>query len=198
MADRMFSLRALTVASLLLALVGSACGGAAQNAKVTPITPQQERVFDHGVDFIAALEGLEGRWREEWDRDLAERIGGADFIGVVRINTLLTETDPEQRVTHRLVANVKRALLGHAKDLDLRVAEGQPAFPTVHDNLARIQSREFLVYVKWYTDSNGDTAAHFHLSPASAAVIAETERGLALREKGESPARQERVIVHTN
>src|SRR5690242_6455327 len=91
-----------------LTLHATGCGGAAKQAKVTPTTPEQERVFEHGVDFVAALEGLEGRWREDWDRDLSERLTGADFVGIILVNTLLTETDPEQRVTHRLVASIKR------------------------------------------------------------------------------------------
>jgi hypothetical protein len=183
---------------LCAALLVAACGGAAKPASVTPTTPEQERVFEHGVDFVAALEGLEGRWRDDWDRDLQLRVGGADFIGIVLINTLLTETDPEQRVTHRLVASIKRSLYGQAKDVELRVSEGQPGFTTVHDNLQRIESREFLVYVKWYVDADGERAAHFHLSPASEVIVTETERSVTLRSGGETPQPQERVVVHNN
>ena len=180
------------------ALAVAGCGGASKQTKVTPTTAEQERVFEHGVDFVAALEGLEGRWREDWDRDLSERLNGADFVGIILVNTLLTETNPEQRVTHRLVASIKRELYGSARDLELRVSEGQVGFPTIHDNLQRIESREFVVYVKWYVDTDGDRAAHFHLSPASEVIVAETERGLAQRSKGETPHAQERVIVHNN
>jgi hypothetical protein len=194
--------RWLALAGALLLSAGSlaACAGTAKNVKVTPTTAEQERVFDHGVDFVAALEGLEGRWREDWDRDLQERIGGADYIGVVHIDTLLTETNPEQRVTHGLNASVERSLYGEAKDLQLRVSEGQPGFATVHDNLQRVESRDFVVYVKWYRDADGDRAAHFHLSPASDVIVAETERGVGLRSTagGDKPAAQERVIVHNN
>jgi hypothetical protein len=185
---------ALTACGLTL----NACGGAAKQTKVTPTTPEQERVFEHGVDFVATLEGLEGRWREGWDRDLYERVGGADYIGVVHIDAVLTGTDPEQRITHRLGTRIKRSLHGDTKELQLRVREGQPGFGSVHDNLQRIQARDFVAYVKWYVDSDGERAAHFHLSPASEAIVTETERAVALRGKGVSTPPKERVVVHNN
>jgi hypothetical protein len=193
----------LAVSSLCLAFVVSGglggCGGADKRVAYTPATPTQLRVFDHGVDFVAALEGIEGRWREDWDRDLQERVGGADFIGVVRVDTLLTETDPEQVVTHRLVCRVLRTVSGQAnKSLDLRVREGEAGFSTIHDNLSRIQAREFLAYVKWHREADGSPAAHFHLSPASEAVVGETERVLALRKGADDEHEGDRTIVHTH
>lgn len=185
-----------TAACLCFAL---GCGGASRNVQYAPMTAEQQRVFDHGVDFVAALEGLEGRWREEWDRDLAERAGGADYIGIIGVHSLLTETDPEQRVTHRLVADVQRSLYGDpGKDLELRVTEGQPGFTSVHENLPRIESREFVVYVKWYRDEDGERAAHFHLSPASDVIIRETETAVSLRGTSGSEGPEERVVVHNN
>ena len=184
---------------LLALLALGACGGkSSARLQYGQITPQQERVFEHGVDFVAALEGLEGRWRDDWDRDLQERVSGADFIGMVRVKTLLTETDPEQRVTHRLVGTIERTLVGDAdKELELRVREGQPGFPTVHDNLQRIQDRSFVAFVKWYRDDAGARAAHFHLSPASEVIVSETESMVARKKKAPSES-GERVIVHTN
>lgn len=185
------------VASVLLA---GACGAKAPaNVEYTQATPEQERVFDHGVDFVAALEGLEGRWRDDWDRDLQERVAGADFIGTIKVKTLLTETDPEQRVTHRLVGHVARTLSGKADgELELRVREGQPGFQTVHDNLQRIQDRDFVAFVKWYRDDVGERAAHFHLSPASDVIVSETESTVAIKKKAPSSGSGEQVIVHTN
>jgi hypothetical protein len=192
------SLLARCVLALLVALT-TACGGSGPKVAYTPVTPEQERVFGHGVDFVAALEGLEGKWREDYDRDLQERVAGADFIGVVRVGTLLTETDPEQRVTHRLVGPVKRTIAGQElKELELRVREGQSGFPTIHDNLQRIDSREFVVFVKWYLDDQGERAAHFHLSPASEQIVAATESTTILAKKAPSQNSAERTIVHNN
>jgi hypothetical protein len=175
------------------------CGGAAKKANYTPATPEQLRVFEHGVDFVAALEGIEGRWREDWDRELQERVGGADFIGLVLIETLLTETDPEQVVTHRLVGRVTRTLVGDAgKTLELSVREGDVGFPTIHDNVTRIQAREFLAYVKWYRDDVGERAAHFHLSPNSEPVVSETEKVVGIRKASTGKESEGRTIVYTN
>lgn len=185
---------------LIGALCLAACGGASKQTPFTPATPEQVRVFEHGVDFVAALEGIEGRWRDDWDRDLQERVGGADFIGTVRVDTLLTGTDPEQAVTHRLVGKVTRTIYGDAgKSIELRTREGEPGFTTIHDNLTRIQAREFLVFAKWYLDDSGERAAHFHLSPASEPVIGETEKVVSLRGKGShtDEAAGGRTIVHT-
>ena len=177
----------------------AACGGGAQTINYTPSTPEQLRVFDHGVDFVAALEGLEGRWRQDWDRDLQERVGGADYIGVVRIETLLSETDPEQVVTHRLVGRVQRTILGDAdKTVELRVREDEVGFPTIHDNVSRIQAKEFLLFAKWFADDNGQRAAHFHMAPASEAVVSEAEKIVGLRKRESTDAQGGRTIVHTN
>jgi hypothetical protein len=185
--------------SIALLLLAGACGGKAQSkVQYAEATPEQERVFEHGVDFVAALEGLEGRWRDDWDRDLQERVASADFIGTVKVKTLLTETDPEQRVTYRLVATVDRTLVGDAgKEVELRVRQGQPGFPSVHDNLQRIQDRRFIAFVRWYGDDVGEKAAHFHLSPASEVIVSQTESTVALKKKLPSQS-TERVIVHTN
>ena len=185
---------------MALLLGFAACGGrSSANVQYTASSPEQERAFEHGVDFIAALEGIEGRWRNDWEHDLQVRVASADFIGTVKVKTLLTETDPEQRVTHRLVGTVERTLSGDAgKEVELRVREGQLGFATVHDNLQRIQDRSFVAFVKWYRDDAGEKAAHFHLSPASEAIITQTERTVAIKGKVPQSSTGERVIVHTN
>jgi hypothetical protein len=127
-------------------------------------------------------------------------VGAADFIGTIHVQTLLTETDPEQVVTHRLVGHVTRTILGdEEKTVELRVRESDKGFPTVHDNLTRIQSRDFLAYVKWYKDDAGERAAHFHLSPASEPVVSETEKVAGIRKNTKTQeAEGGRTIVHTH
>jgi hypothetical protein len=190
----------LVVVCCACALLLAACGGSAKKVNYTPTTPEQLRVFEHGVDFVAALEGIEGRWRDDWDRELQERVGAADFIGTIHVQTLLTETDPEQVVTHRLVGRVTRTILGNEeKTVELRVRESDKGFSTVHDNLTRIQSRDFLAYVKWYKDDVGERAAHFHLSPASEPVVSETEKVVGIRkDTSTQEAEGGRTIVHTH
>jgi hypothetical protein len=197
--QRLHGLRApLLALSLALPLV--ACAGSSPKVNYAAPTPEQERVFEHGVDFVAALEGLEGRWRDDYEKDLQERVAGSDFIGVVKVGTMLTETDPEQRVTYRLVGTIKRTIAGtDLKDLELRVRQGQLGFPTIQENLQRLEQREFVVFVKWYQDDQGERAAHFHLSPASEQIVSATESSAMLAKKaptGSAPAG--RTVVHNN
>lgn len=181
-----------------LTLCLSACASAPQTVPNTPLTPDESRVYEHGVDFIATLEGLEGRWRDEWNRDLDVRVGSSDAIAVVTVRTLRTDIDPEQRVTHRIFATVDRVIAGdtRGKEIEMSVRQGVPGFPSVNDNLARVEGGQFVAYLKWFRAEGGNVAAHWHLSPASAQVLAETEGAVArTNEGGESG---ERTIVHNN
>ncbi len=184
----------------LLGLHG--CGASqAKDVATTPLTADEARVYEHGVDFIATLGGLEGRWRDDWDKDLDIRIGSADAIAIVTVKTVRTDTDPEQRVTHRLFATVDRKILGElpGKEIELAVREGAPGFMSVNDNLARLQSQPFVAYLKWYEEDGGRTAAHWHLSPASSEIVAETEHDAALRRGGQGDGKTPgRVVVHNN
>src|SRR5688500_14437220 len=97
------------VGSLLLVL---ACGGSSAAPKTAPpLTEEQSKSFEDGIDFVASLEGIEGKWRDEWDKELQVRVGSADLIALVTVRTLRTDTDPEQKVTHRLHARVDRELV---------------------------------------------------------------------------------------
>jgi hypothetical protein len=173
------------------------CGGAqTSSAPSPPLPPEQARVFDQGVDFIGRLAGLEGRWREEWDQDLATRVAAADVIAVVRIKTVRTDIDPERRSTHRLVASVEREIAGKApREIELAVRQDAAGFAGVDANLARLQTDSYIAFVKWFTTTTGARAAHFHLSPASDEVLLETEAVVA--GAGDEP-RPARVHVHTH
>jgi hypothetical protein len=163
-----------------------------------PLTAEAARAFDHGVDFVAALGGLEGRWRSEYDADLDQRAGTADLIAIVTIDTVHSDTDPEQRVNHRLVGPVTRVIYGsEVKELELTSHEDDPGYDTVHDSVARFPQQSFIAYVKWYRDVDGSRAAHFHLSPAAEEIISQTESRVALRD-GAKPTSGEQVIVHNN
>jgi hypothetical protein len=55
--------------------------------------------------------------------------------------------------------------------VDLRVSEGEIGFNTVRSSAARIQSREWLMFVRWYDDVDGHARAHWHLTPATPHAI---------------------------
>jgi hypothetical protein len=187
-------MRHVLAASLLL--LTAACGGAQTTAVVAPLTPEQIRAFDHGVDFVTTLEGMEGRWRDDWDRDLQVRVASADLIAAVTVRTLRTDTDPMQRVTYRLVAHVDRELVGgqHDKELELAVHEGQAGYLSVRENMSRIADKQYVAYVKRGSLGESD----WHLSHASDQVLTETESKITQLLRAPKKDSSERVIVHTN
>lgn len=185
----------LLSAALLLCL---GCAG----SKPTNTTPQQlsaedARLFEQGVDFIAKLDGLDGRWRDEWDRDLHQRVAASDLVAVVTVRTLRTDTDPEKRVTHRIVAHVDRPILGTppSEEIELPVREGAAGFASVDQAAPRLPEQQFVAYVKWLMGEAGRPVAYFHLSPASEPVVAMTEAS-ATQLSPDKPG--DRVIVHTH
>jgi hypothetical protein len=173
-----------------------ACGGAKQNQKQsTPLTPEQTAAYDHGVDFVTTLEGIEGRWRDDWERDLSVRVASSDLIALVTIRTLRTDTDPEQRVTYRLLGSIDRELVGKAagNEVELMVRADQLGFTSVHQNQGRLANQQFVAYVK----SGGEGVLHWHLAPASEQVLTETE-GKISQLAGTPKGTGERTVVHTN
>lgn len=176
-----------------------ACGASAPPARVSsPFTAEDAEIFDDGIDFVAAPAGLEGAWHEDWREDLERRVGMADLIAIITVDTIRTDVDLERRETVRLLASVDDELVGEAPgdELQLITREGQPGFGTVQGNDRRILNQPFVAYVKWYTDSAGEVRPHWHLAPATAQVVEET-RSLVetLRTAPENRVRR-KVIIH--
>jgi hypothetical protein len=180
----MFS-RVWHFARLTSALLVGAMGCASGPGHVSdaPLSSEEERLFEHGVDFVGRVAGLEGRWRMDYDHDLEQRVASADLIAIVNVRKSRTDRDPEQHVIHRLYGDVERTLRGVAPsaEIELLVRQGEPGFRSIDDNLTRLQDARLVVYVKWYETERG-VAGHFHLSPASDDVVQETEARLALRQ----------------
>lgn len=175
-----------------------ACGGSKPRTEVAgpPLSIEQQKVFDDGVDFVAILEGLEGRWLDDWTKDLSTRVQDADLIALVTVRTLRTDTDPQQRVTYRLNAEVTKILVGDhpkGKELELAVDPDDAGFPTVHQNLGRIVDQSFIAYVK-----RAPERPRWHLSPASDAIVLQTQAQITALARAPDKAPGERVIVHTN
>ena len=188
-------MRSMIVLCLLaVGVCSGACGGVQSRSQLPPLTAEQARAFDNGVDFIASLEGIEGRWRDDWEHDLTARVTGADRIALVTVRTLRTDTDPQQQVTYRLQAVVDEDVAGKgARELELTVPAGAAGFGTIHDNTTRIPDKQYVVYLR-----AADAGDRFHLSAASDPVVVETRRKIT--DLGRDPNKNsgERVIVHTN
>lgn len=185
---------------VLLAIPASwACGGGGTEVHLTPFTAEQREVFEDGVDFVADPQGLEGRWREDWTRDLDRRVTWADVIAIVTVRTMRTDTDPNQRTTFRLMAEIGRSLLGDAPpDVEMVVRQDSMGFDTVDGNHRQILDTEFIAFLKWYENENGDVKPHWHLSPSSDPVVSRTE--YLIERRRDIPRRRDNVrtttIVH--
>ncbi|HEX5656883.1 MAG TPA: hypothetical protein VFX59_06795, partial [Polyangiales bacterium] len=180
----------------VLCLTACAKGTPDPVAPVAPLTPAQVQAFDRGIDFVATLQGLEGRWRDDWDRDLQTRVGAASLVALVTVRTLRTDTSPEQQVTYRLVAQVDRELVGKPKrgqELELAVSADELGFSSVHENIGRIADHQYVAYVM-----AGPEGSSWHLSPASAEVVSETESVISQLDRGMKQNAGEQVIVRTN
>lgn len=181
---------------------GAGCskGTTGPSTTAAQLSAEHAQLFEQGVDFIAKLDGLDGRWREDWERDLQRRVEAADLVAEVVVRTLRTDTDPEQRVTHRIVVHVDRVIRGQepSSELELAVREGALGFASVDQAVRRLPEQRFVAFVKWARGEEAfEPVPYFHLSPASEQVLAETE-GWVTRLQEQAGAPSARVIVHTH
>jgi len=186
----------------LLVCIGLAagCGGSYEPAVVTsPFTEEQAQVFEDGLDYVNDPTALEGRWREDWSRELQSRVSWADFIGVIHIQTLRTDTTPDHEVTYRLIGTVERSLLGEppAEEVSLVVREGGAGFESVRNNERRVLNQNFVAFIKWYQGDNEEILPHWHLSPGTEPVLDRTQWLIRHRRAEDSDTDEDdrRVIV---
>jgi hypothetical protein len=188
----------LRLLSLSLAGLGlAACGASVPAVRVTsPTTPAELRVFDHGVDLVDDPEILAGQWRESWGEELQTRVGGSDVIELVRVNSAQATRIPDRGASYRLDIEPDRALFGEAVDVDLLSTEGEGGYVSVDRNQTRLLSTDFVLFIKWYQAEDGTIAAHWHLSPATPAVVQRitflVDRRVAV------PVSQQRRTVYEN
>lgn len=170
------------VTSLLLA----ACAGKSATTPARPSSPFTEtdlKLFDDGVDLVADPDGLAGRWSDDWNLEMRDRVGRSDLIALVDVNTVLSDTSPEARTTHRLVVTVDKSFKGKppASELNLSTADTAVGFPTVDANKGRLLHMRLLALLKWVEQPDGSVTSHFHLASGSdkvvSRVIAHIDRG---------------------
>jgi hypothetical protein len=198
---RSFSAFALSL-SLVLVAAGAGTAGLVTGCSPTsrqirpssPFTPGLARYFDDAVDYVQSADGLGGRLADDWNSQMDGLSRYSDLIGVVRIETVVQGTNPDGSRSYRLAAAVAERVKGEAPEdghVSLHVSEGQTGFNTVDGKEARLQSGRYLLFVKWYSDSSGQVAAHWHLTPFTDALMARVRRasGLEAAQLGE-----ERVV----
>jgi hypothetical protein len=170
--------RTISPTTLVAALLGAvvACGGASA-VNVTPTTPEQRRVLDHGVDFVEDPEVLEGQWRQDWSRELELRISAADIVAIVDVLSIQTSRIPDQGNAIRVHVRRQRALLPSdpPEEFDLVVPEGEGGYNLVYRNQPRLLRGQHVLFAKWYRDDQQALQLHWHLSPATDPVVRRVE-----------------------
>jgi hypothetical protein len=153
-------------------LVAGACGGSAQQIRVTsPFTEEHATAFENGVDYIDNPTVLQGSWRASWEDDIDRRVSLADAIALVTVTTLRHDVDLDRRETYRLIAHVDQRRYGVSPDeVALTVRQGDAGFDTVRGNEGRLLNQRFVAFLKW-VEEEGRVVARWHLSPASERVV---------------------------
>lgn len=174
-------------------VLAAGCAAPAEGIRVSsPFTPRDAELFDDAADFLKDATGLDGAWAEGWKNDLHGRSKGADVVAVVKINTIISDVDLQQRQGVRLMPSAVRALRGTLPpETGLRVSQGRPGFVSVDHNRTQLMDGTMVLFVKWYEAEDKSIAAHWHLSPASEQVMSEVEEALGMKEKGSS-----HIVIH--
>lgn len=183
---------------LVLAFVLSACGGSSEEVvQGAPLTSEEAVFFENGVDFVADPEALEGQWREDWSRELDQRVRRSDVMAYIEVTTLRTDVDLDRRTTYRLFVSAEQELLGEVpEDLMLRSKQGDGGYGTLGNNEHRLLNGKFVLFLKWeLPEGASELVPRWHLSPNVDSVsqrveyLLERRREVQVRERG-------RVIIH--
>lgn len=79
----------------LLAFIAG-CGSTAHPQTIatvsSPMTAQDEAVFEDGLDMVRDPRVLEGPWLTSWEDELDQRVTRADIVALVTVRTLRTDS----------------------------------------------------------------------------------------------------------
>ncbi|MFO0646309.1 MAG: hypothetical protein U0326_08715 [Polyangiales bacterium] len=170
------NLRSLLVVVLAL---GAACSSTNANTAgrvvSAPFTPDLAPFFDDAVDYVENVEDLGGRVASDWRRQIDGLSRNSDVIGVVRIETVTSGSESSSSGSFRLTTVSARApfkgVFPPDGRIDLRVLEGEVGYNTVRNSAQRLQANQWLLFVRWYDDADGQVRPHWHLTPATTGAI---------------------------
>jgi hypothetical protein len=171
----------MLVTALVLGSCATASGGVHGPQKPSsPFMEADKLLFEDGVDMIGEPDGLTGRWAEDWNTELRDRVQRSDLIALLTVNTLRTEVSPDQRHTHWLVAEVGDVLKGnYSGELGLAATETSVGFESVERERQNILHKPMVVFAKWVADDAGVVRAHWHLAPATKNIVSAVRLSLA-------------------
>jgi hypothetical protein len=163
---------ALLLLSLALSLGCSGTTAAAGSRAVTgPFTPELATFFDDSVDYVENVEELGGRVASDWRRQIDGCARSADIIAVVRVETVTSGSESTTSGSFRLTTIATRdplkGTLPADRRTDLITSQGEVGYNTVRAGSSRIQARDWLMFVRWYDDTDGQVRPHWHLTPAT-------------------------------
>lgn len=174
---------------LCLSLSLAACGSSRSNIRPTsPFEEVHARFFDDAADFIREPVTLGGQWASDWDEELRGRVGYADTVALVKVETLRTSIDVERRRTYHLVCRADRMYRGALPDedrIEVSVAEGAGGFETIARNERRLVEGQYLLFIKWAQEGEDSEVVvpRWHLSPASDRARGDVQRMLTEAEQ---------------
>jgi hypothetical protein len=155
-----------------------------------PWDSKEAPFFDDGVDVIKDPQALSGEWAYRQRNWLEGRIQLADTISIVNIQSVQTKTDVEGNSVKRIDVAVVKPIYGQTPAEDLSLVSPQDA--PGHELLLRFERHlqgRFILFARWFKndrDNAEQVEHHFHLSPASEALLDEVETRAQLRIREEA------------
>jgi hypothetical protein len=169
----------VVVFSVLLASCGGTSSG--PGAVKSPFLPEDEALFDGGVEFVDDPDKLSGRWRKDWEREVSDRVARADAVFVGEVIATRLGSDFEGRSFLDVTVSIEKPLLGtNTETVELRSRSQEPGFRTLARAGDRLLGGKFVAFVKW-AEVDGAVRGRFHLAHASEFVLSAVRFQLAKR-----------------
>jgi hypothetical protein len=165
-----------------LLLCASACGGSgASVVKPGEFNAQHALLFDDGVDLIEDPSGLSGRWRDDWESELGQRLELADVVASGTVSTVREEIDPEGHASYHVLFRVHKAFKGKPRGSEIILGshEGASGFASIEQHREHMVDRNMIVFVRYAAGTDTSLSAvtpHFHMMPPSDAVARALQR----------------------
>jgi hypothetical protein len=157
--------------ALSLGCSGSTAAAGGNRTVSGPFTTELGTFYDDSVDYVENVEELGGRVASDWRRQIDGCARGADIIAVVRVETVTSGSESTTSGSYRLTTIATRdpfkGSLPPDRRIDLVTSQGEVGYNTVRAGSSRIQARDWLMFVRWYDDTDGQVRPHWHLTPAT-------------------------------